>query len=219
VTSLQCRRRSGDAALWLGVALAIGFLASVIVGIAVAEGPHGHGKSDGPESASRAAYTLTLAADGRSIALTGLIDFGLTRDLAELLEAAPEAGILRLESAGGRVAEARGVAGLVHRHDLATSARAECSSACTLVLLAAERRFLEPGARLGFHRYGLRSPLVGIFLDPAAEQARDVGLFRGQEVAAEFLERVAATPHDEMWFPSPTELLDAGVIDAIGRPR
>ena len=218
MTKRQGLSWSGDAALWLGVTLALGFLASVLAGLVMLGGAHGRGDAGGQGRASSPAYTLRLAADGRSIELTGLIDFGLTRDLAALLDAQPGARILRLESAGGRVAEARGVAGLVHRHDLATSARTECSSACTLVLLAAERRYLEPGARLGFHRYGLRSPLVGIFLDPAAEQARDVALFRGREVAGAFLERVAATPHAEMWFPSPAELLAAGVVDAVGRP-
>jgi hypothetical protein len=165
------------------------------------------------------AFSLALAADQRSVALSGLIDFGATRALEAMLEAAPEVRVLRLESAGGRVAEARGLATLVHRRALVTSAVRECSSACTLVLLSGERRYLEPGARLGFHRYGLRSPLVGIFLDPEAEQARDRALFRGQPVADAFLKRVAATPHETMWFPSTAELLDSGVVDAVKRPQ
>jgi hypothetical protein len=164
-------------------------------------------------------FALRLAADQRSVALSGVIDFGATRALEAVLEAAPEVRVLRLESAGGRVAEARGLATLVHRRALVTSAVRECSSACTLVLLSGERRFLEPGARLGFHRYGLRSPLVGIFLDPEAEQTRDHALFRGQTVSDAFLERVAATPHETMWFPTTAELLAAGVVDAIKRPH
>ena len=165
------------------------------------------------------AYSLELAADGRSVALRGLIDFGVTRALEGLLAEAPSVRVLRLESGGGRVAEARGVARLVHRHELVTSAVRDCSSACTLVLLSATERYLEPGARLGFHRYGQRSPLVGIFLDSAGEQARDRALFRGREVAEEFLERVAATPHETMWYPSTAELIAAGVVSAVGRPR
>ncbi len=182
------------------------------------------GKADGRDgeaampTAEGDVFSLALAADARSVALSGVIDFGATQALEAMLEAAPEARILRLDSAGGRVAEARGIARLVHRRALATSAVGECSSACTLVLLSGERRYLEPGARLGFHRYGLRTPLVGIFLDPAAEQARDQALFRGQTVSDAFLERVAATPHEAMWFPTTAELLDSGVVDAVGRP-
>ena len=178
----------------------------------------GHDPDAAMPTAQGDAFALRLAADQRSVALSGIIDFGATRALEALLEAAPEVRVLRLESAGGRVAEARGLATLVHRRALVTSAVRECSSACTLVLLSGERRYLEPGARLGFHRYGLRSPLVGIFLDPEAEQTRDQALFRGQAVADAFLERVAATPHETMWFPTTAELLDAGVVDAVGRP-
>ena len=203
-----------DLPLWVGGGLAAGCLLALGTALLVSEAP----LEDAPDEVARA-YALDAAADGRSLRLSGRIDFGITRELAELLEAAPELRILRLDSVGGRVAEARGLAGLVQRHGLTTSAAGECSSACTLVFLSASRRYLEPGARLGFHRYGLHSPLVGHFLDPAAEQARDQALFAGREVAASFLERVAATPHETMWFPSPAELLAAGVVDEVRRPR
>jgi hypothetical protein len=29
---------------------------------------------------------------------------------------------------------------------------------------------------------------------------------------------VAAKPHDQMWLPTPAELLEAGVVEALGRP-
>lgn len=183
------------------------------------DGAKGRAGEPAAAGAAPTGYRLALAADGRSVALRGLIDFGLTQRLEAMLSAARGVRVLRLESAGGRVAEARGVARLVHRHDLVTSAAGECSSACTIVLLSAQRRYLEPGARLGFHRYGLRSPLVGHFLDPAAEQARDRALFRGSRIDPAFLDRVAATPHEQMWFPTVPELLAAGVVDAVGRPR
>lgn len=196
----------------------LALLLGLVRALLSSEGPEGRDGQHLIEAAARDAYTLTLAADKRSVRLSGAIDFGVTRALETLLASAPELRVLRLESVGGRVAEARGLAKLVHRHALVTSAVGECSSACTLVLLSAERRYLEPGARLGFHRYGQRSPLVSIFLDPAVEQARDKALFRGRGIAEAFLARVAATPHETMWFPTAAELIEAGVVDAIDRP-
>jgi hypothetical protein len=206
-----------DAPLWLGGAATLASLLALLLALAVDGKAEGRAETAVPTAKSDA-FSLALAADQRSVALSGVIDFGATRALEAILQATPEVRVLRLESAGGRVAEARGLATLVHRRALVTSAVRECSSACTLVLLSGERRYLEPGARLGFHRYGLRSPLVGIFLDPEAEQARDRALFRGQPVSLAFLERVAATPHETMWFPTTAELLDAGVVVAIKRP-
>ena len=212
-----------DLPLWVGVTVALGFLLGLLVALVGGEASRGGvgdtGVEDGVAPAGVAdAYSLQLAPDGSSVTLSGLFDFGITRALEGVLEEAPGVRLLRLESAGGRVAEARGVARLVHRHALVTSAVGECSSACTLVLLSAAERYLEPGARLGFHRYGQRSPLVGIFLDSAGEQARDRNLFRGRAVAEAFLERVEATPHETMWFPTTGELIAAGVVDAVGRP-
>jgi hypothetical protein len=207
-----------DAPLWLAGAATFASLLALLLALAVDVEASGRTADATIPTAEGDAFSLALAADHRSVTLSGVIDFGATRALETMLQAAPKVRVLRLESAGGRVAEARGLATLVHRRALVTSAVRECSSACTLVLLSGERRYLEPGARLGFHRYGLRSPLVGIFLDPEAEQARDQALFRGQAVSQAFLERVATTPHETMWFPTTAELLDAGVVDAVGRP-
>jgi hypothetical protein len=204
--------------LWLGAAVALAFLLGLTLALAAGGPPDGPAPARSGESDGRAAFRLSLAADGRSVTLSGLFDFGLTRALEALLAEAPEVDLLRLNSGGGRVAEARGVALLVHRHGLAASAVSECSSACTLVLLSAAERYLEPGARLGFHRYGLHSPMVALFLDPEAEQARDLALLRGRTVAEAFLARVAATPHETMWFPTTAELIDAGVVDAVRPP-
>jgi hypothetical protein len=163
-------------------------------------------------------YRLALSEDGRSVRLEGYIDFGITRELSELLETAPGVRVVIMESRGGRVAEARGLVKVIERLDLETSARGTCASACTLVFMSGRKRSLEPGARLGFHRYGLHSPLVVLMMDPAAEQEKDMAVFRRRGVDEAFLDRVSATPHDSMWFPSTRELVAAGVVDALGRP-
>jgi len=167
-----------------------------------------------------AAYSLALDSSRETVRLEGLIDFGVTDELAALLEAQPRPEVRRIElqSPGGRVAEARGLIKVIERFALETSAVGDCASACALVYMSGRTRYLEPGARLGFHRYGLFSPLVGLFLDPEAEMAKDMAVFRRHAVSEAFIERIVATPHETMWFPTRAELLDSRVVDVLGRP-
>lgn len=201
---------SSDGLLYAACGAALAGLAALLLAAAVP--PREAAEPDAPPQAP--AFTLELAADGRSAALEGRIDFGATEALAGLLETAGELRLLRLGGPGGRIAEARGLVRLVERHGLDTAALGDCASACALVFVSGRRRSLEPGARLGFHRYGQRSPLVGLFLDAEAEQERDNALFRRRGVAEAFLARVDATPHDSLWFPTRAELLAAGVVNA-----
>ncbi len=209
----------------MGRRLTIGLWAVVVLlapGWAVVEAGTGAEIAGARQPAAEIAspYSLAIAADGRSVRLEGLIDFGITRDLTALLEGTDgdPVGLIRLESPGGRVAEARGLIKVIERFDLETSAVGDCASACTLVYMSGHTRYLEPGARLGFHRYGLFSPLVGLFLDPEVELEKDMAVFRRHRVAEAFIERIAATPHETMWFPSPAELVRARVVDVLGAP-
>lgn len=163
-------------------------------------------------------YRLALADDGASVRLEGLIEFGITRDLEALLAGAGTVRLVSLESAGGRVAEARGLIRVIERFGLMTLARGDCASACALAFMGGSTRFLDEGARLGFHSYGLGGRMNRLFLDPLDEQAKDMAVFRRHFVAEPFLARIDATPHSEMWFPEPSELLAAGVVNALGRP-
>ena len=157
------------------------------------------------------AYTLALSPDRGHVDLTGRIDFGATADLSELLEGTPGVHTLRLESPGGRVAEARGLVRVVRLYALATEVTGDCASACTLVFIAGHRRTLGGGGRLGFHGYNLRSAAYGL-IDPAAEMKRDSRVFRDAGVDAAFIARAMAVPHQTMWFPERGDLIAAGVI-------
>ncbi|WP_209427536.1 hypothetical protein [Pararhodobacter sp. SW119] len=162
--------------------------------------------------AEPAPFTLALSGDGRRVDLTGRIDFGITADLTALLEDAPDIALLRLRSQGGRVAEARGLVMVVRRFGLATRARGDCVSVCTLVFVAGHSRSLEAGARLGFHGYDLRAPVFGL-IDPQKELERDSAVFRSAGVDADFMARAMAVPHRSMWYPERGDLIAAGVID------
>ncbi|MCP1673603.1 hypothetical protein J2T57_000702 [Natronocella acetinitrilica] len=158
-------------------------------------------------------YALTLSDDNQTVELSGRIDFGATAHLSYLLEHMPEVTLIRLSSGGGQIAEARGLAKVVERLALATTVAEECSSACTLVFVAGQQRHVESGARLGFHRYSVRSATAAQYIDPAREIARDMTLFRRANVKEAFLTQILDTPAESMWYPSRGELLAAGMID------
>jgi len=164
-------------------------------------------------------YTLTLSPDAGMVELSGTIGFGITHDMTRLLAGHGSVHSVSLNSPGGLVSEARGLAKLVARHGLATYSAGTCSSACTQVYISGERRFLGPRARLGFHSYRLDSPYSGIFMDPVTEQRNDLTLFRERSVVAGFLDRILATPPDTIWYPTHEELLAAGVVHEIRSPE
>ena len=163
----------------------------------------------------REPYQIERSADGRSAVLAGVIDFGATRRMTELLEGSPGIRLIRLESPGGRVAEARGLARLIERHGLDTAAEGDCTSVCTLVFVSGQKRHLPPGARLGFHRYAMLGPLAVMMRDPARELEKDFDTFRRRAVPESFLDAVRATPHDAMWYPGAAELVRANVVDVL----
>lgn len=168
-----------------------------------------------PPPAPEPLYRLSAAPEAGTVRLDGLIDFGATAGLERLIAAG---GVRRLvlDSPGGLVAEARGLVRLVRTHRLATEVVRTCASACTLVFVAGAPRALGPEGRLGFHSYALRSGREGavasLYMDPAAEQARDMALFRSSGVDDAFIARIVRTPASEMWYPDRDALVAAGVL-------
>lgn len=160
-------------------------------------------------------YVLELSSDGAVVKLTGHIDFGITRELTRMLQTHESISTVSLNSSGGLVSEARGLASLITRYGLTTYSGELCSSACTHVYISGKWRILGPAARLGFHRYRLDSPYASIFVDPVAEQRSDLALFHSRNVDLKFLERILSTPNTTMWFPSHDELVAAGVVHEI----
>lgn len=173
-----------------------------------------------PAAPARAEESLSLQmfAGGKGIRMTGRIDHGATRRLETLLSGNAGVRYLELESPGGYVAEARGLVRLVRSYRLATYVRGECLSACTLAFASGSARHLAPGARLGFHRYRLASPLMPLFMNAEQEQRKDLDILRRHDVPQAFIDRIAATPPEAMWYPSHGELIAARMVDRIGPP-
>ncbi len=164
-------------------------------------------------------YRFTLGEGGRDLLLSGPLDPGITRDLRAFLDGEPQVRRLVLESAGGRVFEARGLAALIQERGLDTLVRSTCKSACATVFIAGHTRSLSPGARIGFHRYELRANLPTAVIDVEAEQRKDRQFYRSQGVTEAFLARVFERPHEEIWEPAPQELIEAGVAHRVEAAR
>ena len=157
-------------------------------------------------------YRVDVSRDGRALEVAGGIKYGLAREIERVLRAAPNVEVVRLDSIGGRSGEAETMFDIVRRFDLDTFVDRECLSACTLVFAAGRQRWLVQGARLGYH--GIAFPG---YTDAELE---DIGVawyarLLTAGVAPDFVERARRVPSEKMWYPTPDELLAAGVVTSV----
>ena len=145
------------------------------------------------------------------LAFTGDIDFGATRDFVSILAAHPGIQTVLLESDGGVVVEARGMANTIQDKGLNTRVESDCYSACTLIYISGRVRSLGDEAALGFHQYRLEMPYYYPWVDPVSEATKDKQRFARQNVTSAFLNKMYSHDHDSLWIPSHAELAQAGV--------
>jgi hypothetical protein len=55
------------------------------------------------------------------------------------------------------------------------------------------------------------------FVDVEREMKRDIDFLASRGIRPDFLSRVDATPSGEMWFPTPSELIESGFAHEIAR--
>ncbi|NIZ15037.1 hypothetical protein, partial [Phaeobacter sp. HF9A] len=136
-----------------------------------------------------ALYRLELSPDRRVLRFEGEITYGLKPRILQAVNATPELREIQLTSPGGQVFAARAAAQAILAAGLTTSASGDCASACTLLFLAGAERHLTPGARLGFHGYGLSMRVHLPGYDIKAAEAKDLAYLRSRGVSAEFTSR------------------------------
>ncbi|MCB1463714.1 MAG: hypothetical protein KDJ90_15110 [Nitratireductor sp.] len=159
-----------------------------------------------------ATYKLTLSSDDATLTLDGDIALGATGIIGRMLDEKGSVRSLTLNSSGGNIYEARGIARLVRTNGLDTRVEGECSSACTIIFISGRTRTMAETAKLGFHQYRLDTTALIPNVEIAAEQARDRALFEGQAIDGAFLDRIFNSPSSEIWYPDREELRAAGVI-------
>jgi hypothetical protein len=155
--------------------------------------------------------TVALAPDGLSVAMSGPIGSGSSERFRQVLEHAPQATVVRLDSPGGRLFEGEAIAREIRRRGLDTYAQGECSSACTLVLLAGRERLATRAPHVGFHRASRPGP-------GGADVSASNGLMRAYRSAGlseQFIARVRTVPSTSIWYPSLEELMDNAIVTGI----
>ena len=158
-------------------------------------------------------YDLALSANGTSFRFSGLVDFGLTRDLRELALRHPSVKRLVLESHGGYIAEARGAVTVLQAKGIATHVDGHCASACALIFAGGKARSLAEGARIGLHGYALRPGNMYFgMIDPRREMTRDMAIYRAQQIAEPFVRKLSTLPQAPMWYPDHAELRAVGFV-------
>lgn len=152
--------------------------------------------------------------DHSSVSIQGIINPGITRELKKYLSLKPTIELINLNSTGGNIFEARGIAKLIEAKKLNTHVLENCFSSCTTVFIAGQKRTLAHNAKLGFHQYRVNSnKLFAPNVNVKKELDKDIATFRKQGVSQTFLDRAFLRPHTDMWFPDHSDLIEAGVIN------
>jgi hypothetical protein len=155
------------------------------------------------------AYQIRVLPGGTEVELSGGLRAGSAKELVRILNAVPQAKVLHVNSVGGRLREAQEMMRLVRERGLTTYTSEQCLSAATLVFIAGKERVVAGTARLGFHR-----PSFPGMTDDQEHAAHELmhRTMRSAAIAEQFIDRVLATPSEEMWYPTVEEMRRSGVI-------
>jgi len=152
----------------------------------------------------------------KTLNIIGLFDQGITREVKKMLSNNSDIDTIMLNSEGGNIYEARGLAKLITENEFATHVNEKCYSACTTAYIAGVNRTAARNAKFGFHQYKLESKkLFHTSLSTKDEQSKDLEFFLNRNVDSDFLKKAFSTPFDKMWFPSHHELLKSGLIHKV----
>ena len=154
-------------------------------------------------------------------------------ELDALLKSEQSIKEIELNSVGGDVEAAFYMADLIIDYELDTNVKGTCESACTLMLLAGERRTVERGSWVGFHQSYWDAPYIQgyfernkdskgwsnafefaswMYEDTQREVLRNLQYFVERGVDAGFAIKTMKATSDDMWYPRRKELEAAGVI-------
>ena len=161
-------------------------------------------------------YRIRLLQDGTELEVSGYLTLGVTEDVLKTLNSA-QVKIIHLNSMGGRMGEGRDLQKLIRARSLITYTANECSSACTIAFLGGQKRLIAAKARLGFHQPGA----LGLSQkDLQGARANGIRSLLAAGVNPSFAARAFSVPITEIWYPTPQELLEAGVITGLSsRPH
>jgi hypothetical protein len=162
-----------------------------------------------------ASHQFKVLNNGTMLDFSGGISFGTAKEFETMLKAMDNVRTVRINSNGGRIAEAQKISDLIRARGLSTYVTHQCASACTIVFLGGKQRYLQATARLGFHQPYFRGMTANEQrLAIAREQAR----LQKFGLSNAFAERANAASPSGMWYPEQGELLREHVVTSIYTP-
>jgi len=162
-----------------------------------------------------ASHQFKVLSNGTMLDFSGGISFGTAKEFATMLKAMDNVRTVRLNSNGGRIAEAQKISDLIKARGLSTYVTHQCASACTIMFLGGKQRHLHANARLGFHQphfRGMTASEQRISIAREQERLQNFGLSHA------FAERANAAGPSDMWFPEESELVRERVVTSIFTP-
>lgn len=162
----------------------------------------------------RGGWSIDAADGGATARLAGTLEYGVAGDLHDFLERRPEVRTVELNSPGGRLQEGLALYRQIRSRRLATRTTEGCFSNCALAFLAGGERSVRGEGRLGFHsvRFPFSQETV---VAKATTRLRTV--LREKGVSEPFVEKMLATPHEEMWLPDNLYLFREGIVTGVIR--
>jgi len=148
----------------------------------------------------------------KQLTISGVISFGLAKDVDNILSANPEIKTVILNSDGGRIWEGENLLDvLTNRGIEETVTETGCSSACTITFLAGKIRFMkENKPLLGFHSssspYYLKNSVD-------SENRRIHTLMVSRGISSAFANKALSVSPSNMWYPSFDILWNEGIVD------
>ncbi|MFT5260756.1 MAG: hypothetical protein ACI9J2_000149 [Saprospiraceae bacterium] len=162
----------------------------------------------------RETYKLGLATNKQTIVIKGIINLGITKSLRRLLDENKTVEKIILQSDGGHIYAARGVAKLILEHQIDTHVDTACSSACVVVFAAGSKRSLAEGGKLGFHQYTFDTG-KSLPFNVQDEQQKETIFYLERGVSKTFLDEIFSVPFTQLWQPKAEELLQSGLVHVI----
>ena len=153
--------------------------------------------------------------NGTMLDFSGGISFGTAKEFETMLKAMDNVRTVRLNSNGGRIAEAQKISDLIKARGLSTYVTHQCASACTIMFLGGKQRHLHANARLGFHQPYFRGMTAS---EQRISIAREQARLQNFGLSHAFAERANAAGPSGMWFPEQSELLRERVVTSIFTP-
>jgi len=157
---------------------------------------------------------VSVSPDGAALSIEGAYGTGSADAVRRALEKHPSIRRVVLAGPGGRIGTAFEINRMIRNRRLATRVDTGCASACTIAFLGGNDRSISPNGRLGFHQ----GSFPGLGPNDLYESNRDMRRFLvASGVTPEFAQRVIDTPPNEIWTPTPQELLAGRVVQRVTR--